>query len=369
MEQRLIDGLKCVADRVAPQHVLAVERLQRAIWAHEQTERIPVILHRLAPPDWPLYSFNEAFENPERMLWNQLREARIGVGLCDDRMMTIRANYGLATVPSLFGATVRVDDTTTWVEPCHTSHIIHKIVDRGMPDLTDGLAGKALETETIFRDTLRDYGLAPYVHLFQADNQSPFDCAYLLWGQEIYIAMHDEPKLVHALLDLISRTTVAFVRRQKEILGEPANEMYHWWYRVPAGVRVVDDVTINLSPAMYAEFCRPYNEQVFSAFGAGYMHYCGHGLQSQSLRLATRGLRGIEMGAEEAWHNPAYTLEAVWRRAAEHHVTICWAGSGLPAERPEGLDTGLVYGFWEDGLAWEDAPARLAQARAFWGNP
>ena len=74
------------------------------------------------------------------------------------------------------------------------------------------------------------------------------------------------------------------------------------------------------------------------------------------------------MGSEEAWHNPAYTLESVWRNAAERRVTICWAGPGLPAIRPPGLTTGLIYGFWEDGLAWEDAPTRLAEACTFWKN-
>jgi hypothetical protein len=241
-------------------------------------------------------------------------------------------------------------------------------VDRDQPELTGGLGGRIFETAAFFSNCLRDYGLAPYVHMFQVDNQGPFDCAYLLWGQEIFVAIYDEPELVHALLDLITRTTIAFVQRQKEILAEPTNQMYHWWYWVPGGVRVVDDVAISLSPRMYAEFCRPYNERVFAAFGNGYIHYCGHGLQSQSQRLATRGLRGIEMGAADAWHNPAYTLEAVWRQAAGHRVTICWVGPGLPAERPAGLDTGLVYGFWETDLAWEDAPARLAMARAFWRN-
>ena len=103
-------------------------------------------------------------------------------------------------------------------------------------------------------------------------------------------------------------------------------------------------------------FCRPYNERLFAAFGGGYIHYCGHGLQSQGLRLATPGLRGIEMGAEDAWHNPAYTLEPVWAAASARRVAICWAGPNLPAARPAGLDTGLVYGFWEDGLSWEAAP-------------
>jgi hypothetical protein len=368
MEKQLHDGLRRIADLIDPEHALAAESLQKAVWAYEPVERIPVVVHRLAPPDWPLYPYSQAYEDPEKLLWNQLIEARIGAELHDDRLMNVRVNYGLATVPSLFGADVRVEDATTWVEPCHSSCTIREIVGRGQPELTSGLGGRVFETEAFFRDCLRDDGLAPYVHMFQADNQGPFDCAYLLWGQEIYVAMHDEPELVHALLDLITRTTIAFVQRQKEILGEPTNQMYHWWYWVPAGVRVVDDVAISLSPAMYAEFSRPYNERLFAAFGNGYIHYCGHGLQSQSQRLATKGLRGIEMGAEEAWHNPAYTLEAIWRRAAEHRVTICWVGPGLPAERPAGLDTGLVYGFWETGLTWEDAPARLAQARAFWRN-
>jgi len=368
MDQQLQDGLKRVADLIDPQHVLAAERLQKATWAYEPVERIPIIMHRATPPDWPLYPQTETFADPEKMLWNQLLETRIGVGVRDDRMMTVRANYGPAILPSLFGAKVYVDDATTWVEPVHSSQAIRAIIDRGVPDLNGGLGAQVVETEAFFRGILHDYGLDPYVHMFQANNQGLFDVAYLLWGQEIYIALHDEPELVHALIALITQTTIEFVRRQKEVLGEPPDEMYHWWYRVPAGVRVVDDVTFNLSPATYAEFCRPYNERLFASFGGGYIHYCGHMLKSQALRLGTKGLRGVEMGGDEMWHNPDFTLEKMWRQAAVHQVTICWVGPGLHSERPAGPDTGLVYGFWEDSLAWEDAPARVATAQAFWAN-
>jgi hypothetical protein len=368
MQRRLDEGLKRIASYTDPDHVRRAERLQDAVWSFRPVERIPVIVHRLTPPDWPLYPYTEAVTDPAKLLWNQLLDARIGAELRDDRMMTVRANYGLATVPSLFGAQVFVDDATTWVEACHTNDAIRAIIDRGVPDIAGALGGKVLEAEAMFSDRLLEFGLSPYVHLFQADNQGPFDCAYLLWGEEIYLAMHDEPELVHELLDVITETSIAFVRRQKTILGEPKSEMYHWWYHVPAGVRVVEDVTIALSPEMYSEFSRPYNERLFAAFGGGYIHYCGHGLQSQQLRLSTHGLRGIEMGAEEAWHNPAYSLESVWTSAAEQGVTICWAGPGLAARRPPDLDTGLVYGFWQMGLAWEDAPARLSKAREFWRN-
>jgi hypothetical protein len=371
MERRLDDGLQRIADLIDPDHVRAAQRLQDAVWAFEPVERIPVIIHRLTLPDWPLHPYAESVADPEKLLWNQLAEVRIGAELRDDRLMAIRANYGLggAVIPSLFGAQVHFDDTTTWVEPVTTSDAIRAIIDRGVPDVTGALGGKVLEAEAMFRGRLEDAGLSPYVHLFQADNQGPFDCAFLLWGSDIYFAMHDEPSLVHALLDLMAETSIAFVRRQKAIMGEPDNEMYHWWYHVPGGVRAAEDVTITLSPAMYEEFNRPYNERLFAAFGGGYMHYCGHGLQAQGLRVSTRGLRGIEMGAEEAWHNPAYTLEAVWAEAAAQRVAICWVGPGLPTVRPPGLASGLVYGFWDPDITWEDAPARLAAARQFWRNP
>lgn len=72
------------------------------------------------------------------------------------------------------------------------------------------------------------------------------------------------------------------------------------------------------------------------------------------------------MGGDEMWKNPDYTLDNVWRPAEARRVTICWIGKGLHGERPAGLGTGLVYGFWEDGLSWQDAPARVAAAQDFW---
>ena len=45
--------------------------------------------------------------------------------------------------------------------------------------------------------------------------------------------------------------------------------------------------------------CNTYSKPVFEAFNGGYMHYCGHTLQNQALRLATKGLSAIDMGGRE----------------------------------------------------------------------
>jgi hypothetical protein len=366
---QLRDGLKRIADRVDRKHLQEAERLQKAVWEYQPVERIPVVMHSLTPPEWIKFPYNETFDNPEKMLWNQLFESYVGVSVRDDRMMTVRPNFWVANLPSLFGRPFVVDENTTWIKACHDSQVIHRLVDRGVPDLTEGLCARSIELFEIYRGYLAEAGLSDVIHLFQTDNQGPFDCAYRIWGEEIHTAIYDAPDLVHQFLNLLTETTIAYVGKIKQAMQEPPDYIYHWWYRVPGGVRVVDDSSTMLSPATYHQFCRPYNERIYAAFGGGYMHYCGHGLQSQSLRVATPGLRGIEMGAGEVGlQNPNYVLDKICQQAAKHRVTICWIGPpGLPAARPK-ITTGLIYGNLDPGLPWEQAPERLKQVKEFWKN-
>ena len=374
MERQLREGLSRLADLLDPDHLRAVEGLQEAARAYHPVERIPVVMlgagtEGVQLPEWPLYAYHESLDNPEKMLWNELLRVFIGVTLKDDRIMTIRANYGAATVASLFGAPVKcTGDSPPWVEPLHSSQAMREIVERGTPDLTTGLGGSVLETQRLYRDYLAEYpSLDQHVHIFPSGSMGAFDTALNLWGSEIYLAMYDEPELVHAVLDLITETTIAFVTREKEIVGEALDQTYQYWYRIPGGGRVCDDTVINVSPAMYAEFSRPYNERILAAFGGGFMHYCGHGLQCLHLQVSTRGLRGIELGYNNSKRNPSYTLEAIYREAAKHRVALLWGQEGLPHARPA-ISTGLIYRFQNPDLPWEYAVDRLEKARTFWSN-
>ena len=154
---------------------------------------------------------------------------------------------------------------------------------------------------------------------------------------------------------------------QKANIAEPRGHADHFFYAVPGGIRVVDDVSMNLSPAMYRQFCRPYHERLFAAFDGGYMHYCGHKLQSHEERLSTEGLRGIEMGFDNPARNASYRLDRIWPRAAEMKRTILWMGEGLPEERPP-LRTGLIYGCRNTGVPWTEIQERMKRAVDFWRN-
>jgi len=179
--------------------------------------------------------------------------------------------------------------------------------------------------------------------------------------------MIDEPELVHALLDLATETTITFTRKQKELVGEPLDSAYHFHYRIPGGVRVVDDSAISLSPAMYEEFCRPYTERVFAAFGGGYMHYCGHQIASHPQRLPRAACEGLNWASTAPNRNPAYTLESVWRQGAEARLATLWVQDGLPPTRPA-INTGLVYSCLRPELPWERAKDELQRVKGFWTN-
>jgi len=353
----LDDGLARIAAKIDAAHLQSSEDLQLAAWNFETVDRVPLLQLRVQPPEWPLYPYRQTLDDPEKMLWNELAPVYAGVHVRDDRMLAVRANFGSGVVASLFGARLRcLADEMPWADPLPGREAIRRVVARGLPEIDCGHAGKVLAFERYYRDRLAPYpALRDHLHISQSDTQSPLTTAFLVWGADLYLAMRDEPALVHQMLHLATEATIAFVRAQKHIVAEPDDRAWHFWYRVPGGVRVVDDVSINLSPAMYQEFCRPYNQRVLAAFGGGYMHYCGHGLQSQQQRLDTRGLRGIEMGFDNPVRNPRYTLDSIHSQAARHRVAILWMCDGQPAEVR--VETGLICGYRDPALPWAEAAA------------
>lgn len=361
LSARLREALAWLGERIDPANLAAAERLQLAAWNYEAVERTPCLLLDLRPPEWPLFQYSETLDDPEKMLWNELLQVYTGVRLRDDRMLTVRPHFGCGIVASLFGARIRrMGDAIPWVEPLDSSDAIRCLVAGGVPDFSAGFGPRVIDTLRLYREYLADY---PEIRIFLCDTQGPLDTALLLWGAGLYEAMRDDPSLVHALLDLITETTIAFTRRQKEAAGEAKDQIRHFWYRVPGGVRVVDDVAMNLSPGMYAEFARPYNERILAAFGGGYMHYCGHLLKTQEQRLETRGLRGIEMGFDNPQRRAQYTLEEIWQGASRRRVAILWISEQFPAAAPA-IPTGLVYGCRMPGVAWDEAPAALRSLRS-----
>ena len=322
---------------VDPAHTRESERLIQNSLSYAPVDRVP----RLEPTPvegWPTFPYFQAFQDMEKMLVNELAGVSQGTKLRDDRAYTIRANYGVGTIASMFGCQVSLTmDNMPWCEPL-PYQALREALDHGVPDLTSGLGARVFETERFYIETLSRYpNLKEAVHIFLCDTQGPMDIAHLVMGHRIYTEVYDSPDLVHRLLDLVTETYIAFSKAQKSLIGEGNDFHYHSQMKIPGGVRVCEDTPTNLSPSTYLEFCRPYNERVLAAFDGGWIHYCGRGYQIFPHVISTPGLRGINFGNPEM-----QDLRAVCDEAKPRGIGIVsWSGPFSEGDA-EHITTGIT---------------------------
>jgi uroporphyrinogen-III decarboxylase len=138
----------------------------------------------------------------------------------------------------------------------------------------------------------------------------------LLWGPDIFLALYDDPALVHALLDLVVRTYIAWLTLWKEQLGEGNDFTAHWSILMRGGAMLRDDTPVMLSRAQYEAFVKPYDQRVLDAFG-GCIHFCGRGDHWISSMTTSRNLYGVNLSQPD-WNNMA----AVWGATRERHIVV-----------------------------------------------
>jgi hypothetical protein len=331
--QEYLEKLDKIVD---PKRQQVVENLVRRAVAYEPVEYLPLTVH--CPLfDWPSFTYQETFEDKDKMLLAELASIWIGAHIRDDRVFTVRANYGVGAIASMFGCKIHLsnENAMPWVEHLDDA-TLDEVLDSGEISINSGLGERVFETQRFFIDMLSKYeNLAKCVHIYLSDTQGPFDNAHLIMGHKIYTELYDKPERVHRLLDLVTETYIRYTKAQKELVGEFGDYTYHSQMIVRGAVRICDDSGINLSPDLYEEFCEPYNERIFAEFGSGWIHYCGKGYHILPIVLSTKGITGINFG------QPEYQdLEAVYEAAAPKRVAILgWIGR---ARVPEWIKTGIT---------------------------
>jgi len=109
------------------------------------------------------------------------------------------------------------------------------------------------------------------------DFQSPFTTVEQMLGSELFFTMpYDEPKRLHAIMDVVTDFAIAFFLAQRAAAGPNACPGI-WpplWFPREAGIQMSDDNLVNVSPEVYEEFVVPYNNRIADAFGGLFLHSC-----------------------------------------------------------------------------------------------
>lgn len=332
---------------IDPEHVARADQLQKDCWDYGPIDHAPYLIgsfddmskersHFLE--DWPVFSYGEVFRDPARMLIDELTPAYEGALLKDDKMFTVRPNYGLGTIPSLFGCEVLQEgETYPWVRHFDTIDEVRAVVDQGPPEVEGTMVDRVLSAIEFFREKLAQFeNLDKTVHITMCDVQGPLNAATECLGPQIFVELYDHPDVIHSFLDLVTDAYIRLALKMKEALSEDINGGYHFQYRLKGGVRISEDHGLSISPEMYRDFCRPYNERALEPFGGGYILLCGEYMHQLDNILETENLTGLTI-----WTMNLDDLRKTYEKAKEKKVAILWYGR-IPEDELKAFPTGVM---------------------------
>ncbi|NLN18790.1 MAG: hypothetical protein GX162_05880 [Firmicutes bacterium] len=253
----------------------ARERMAAA-WEGREPDVLPLVIPGTPPrelmADLPTYDLQEAYYDPDKMLFNHLRGLLRSAYSPGDSIPSMRADMGCGIFPTLLGAeyTIRPD-----VRPWITGHVSKQKLMQMTPDEIDpysGEFGRGLEYMAYFKKLLEGR-----VFIYTMDVQGPIDTAHQVLGDAFFTELYDDPPFMHHLLELCTQALIKGIKACKEVNGEGHDWAYHYntIYASRGGIKTSEDTTTLLREAHIQEFGVPYVRKLLQAFGGGWIHFCG----------------------------------------------------------------------------------------------
>jgi hypothetical protein len=267
------------------------ERHRKALnW--EPVDRLPLVVNFPFPADCPVQPFphREIFDNPEKMMFNELVHA-FGTSILlhgttifpivrffDDLPYTIRANFGTVIIASLFGARVEQrEDNPPWVRHFETEEEFFSIFDVYPYNFDRGICPQVTERYRFYRDVLKSYpNIRKNVRIVLPDLQGPLDTLELLRGSKVYEDFILEPDRTELALQRIAQAQTGFADHLRQFLSDGNEGFAHQHATLIKGnILIRNDSAIMISPEMYTALVAPHDEFVLGKMGGGGVHSCG----------------------------------------------------------------------------------------------
>lgn len=250
--------------------------------------------------DWKHININDAIEDDELMILSQLEICHHALLKGGNTPLTMRPNYGVGIIASMYGAEKFVMpyslDTLPNVRALKGgSDAVKEILTASPPSLSNGFGARVFSVADRFAHIRSKYPkIAAFVRFDNPDTQGPIDNCELIWGSELFYAFYDEPDLLKALLSHVSDTIASVILKFRKYI--PFDGMTGYFGRLSkGGIILRNDSAMNLSPEFYREFCRPYDEKVLERLGGGAVHFCGKGDHFINLLSETKFLYSVDI--------------------------------------------------------------------------
>ena len=236
---------------------------------HDEPERCrPMIIVNTPVADPP--TIEERLADPLTMLKAELDGLRPHLQVGDDRVPTVRIQFGTVQVAAAFGCEVYVPPNSL---PAAGSHPLERIEDvhaLKKPGLDAGWYGKLAEWTALWQEHL-----PPGIHIQHPDIQSTFNSSHLVRGNDILTDFYDAPEDLGALLDLVTDYMIDITGHTKAMISDDEDWFFDWNAMWKGCARTSNCSMQMIRPEFYRDHVLPRDVRFFDTIGGGRMHYCG----------------------------------------------------------------------------------------------
>ena len=261
-----------------------IERHKKTLnW--EPVDKLPLVITFPFPEKviWQPFPFKEAFEDQEKMLYNELVNAFdtsivLHKEVDDDLPYTIRVNFGTVVIASLFGGNVEQrENNPPWVRKLEEPDAYSIISEVDPFDFSKGLCGRLIDTYEYFNEVLSIYPvLNSSIKIVLPDLQGPVDTLEMLRGSELFMDFITNPEIVHDSLDLMATAQIGLAKHLQQFTSDhPEGFSFQHAMLIKGNILIRDDSVIMISPEMYREQVAVHDEKVLNAMAGGGIHSCG----------------------------------------------------------------------------------------------
>ncbi len=236
---------------------------------HEDPEQSrPMIVIQAPPGDMP--TWEERLADPLVMLAAELKMLRTHLEIGDDRVPTVRVQFGTGQVAAAFGCPLQLPQNNLPAAGGHVLECAEQARDLGIPATDAGWYGKLAEWTALWKEHLPEG-----VHIQHPDIQSAFNSAHLIRGNDIFTDFFDAPEDVAILLDKVTEFMLSITRHTKAMISEDPDWFFDWGAMWRGTARISNCSMQMISPELYREFVMPRDQRFLESIHGGRIHYCG----------------------------------------------------------------------------------------------
>lgn len=229
----------------------------------EPEQCMPMLIAEI-PVDQP--EWQERLADPRVMLRAELDALRPHLAVEDDRLPTVRVQFGTAQVAAGFACEAGIPTN-------NLPTVLHKIDDiraLAKPALTAGWYGRLQEWTQLWQSMLPEG-----VIIQHPDIQSPCNNAHLIRGNDIFLDFYDDPAALGALLDLVTDYMLELVPWLKCMISTDREWFADWGMLWNGAARLSNCSMQMISAELYREYVLPRDRRLLAGIGGGRIHYCG----------------------------------------------------------------------------------------------